>query len=298
MEDEKLKILNLFLIPVFFIFILFQNKRFMKTIVIANHKGGCSKTTASLNLAVTFAQTGARVLAVDLDPQGNFSAALGIDLQSLEENRLTSHRLMLDEKRDFSVYLENVRPRLDLLPACLDADAEALLDGQAVSRELLLRQKLLPAKPSYDFCVIDTPPSLRTPTLNALAMSDLTIVPIESSMFALLGLSQLLRTIAKVRNAHSPEMYVMALSTIYTSRQNLDKAIREKVIEKFTEDFVFNTTIPRSVAVGEATATLQAVVETDKESNPSFAFRKLAQEIRELLEYEQEDQIQTKRNTR
>jgi chromosome partitioning protein len=115
-------------------------------------------------------------------------------------------------------------------------------------------------------------------------------------MFALLGLTQLLRTIAKVRNAHAPNMFVMALSTIYTARQNLDKSIRDKVIERFTEDFVFNTTIPRSVSIGEATATMQAVVEVEKESPATFAFRKLSQEIKEVLTDEQENQTQTKRN--
>lgn len=252
----------------------------MKTIVLANHKGGCAKTTTSLNLAVTLANTGSRVLAVDLDFQGNLSASLGVDLQEIEENRHTTHRLMLDERGDFSSYLLNARPRLDVLPACLDNDAESLLDGQAVSRELLLRQKLAPAQKAYDYCVVDTPPSLRVPTLNALAMSDLTIVPIESSMFALLGLGQLLRTVAKVRKAHKPEMLLMALSTLYAARQNLDKTIRAKVIERFTEDFVFQTTIPRAVAVGEATSNLQAIVETNPESAASFTFRKLAAEIR------------------
>jgi chromosome partitioning protein len=255
----------------------------MKAIVIANHKGGCAKTTTALNVAATLAATGSRVLAVDLDPQGNLSAALGADLQELEETRHTAHRLMLDERGDFSTYILKSRPRLHLLPACLDADAEALLDGQSVSRELLLKQKLAPASPSYNYAVIDTPPSLRVPTLNALAMSDLTIVPIESSMFALLGLSQLLRTVAKVRRAHAPDMLVMALSTLYTARQNLDKNIRAKVVEKFTEDFVFNTTIPRAVAIGEAVATLQAVVDVNPESSATFAFRKLVNEIREVL---------------
>ena len=255
----------------------------MKTITLANHKGGCAKTTTALNVAVTLANTGSKVLAVDLDPQGNLSASLGVDLEEIEDSKRTSYRLMLDERGDFSAYLLNARPRLDILPACLDADAEALLDGQAVSRELLLKQKLAPAHKAFDYCVIDTPPSLRVPTLNALAMSDLTIVPIESSMFALLGLAQLLRTVGKVRKAHSPEMLLMALSTLYTVRQNLDKNIRAKVIEKFTEDFVFQTTIPRAVAVGEATATLQAVVEINAESAASFAFRKLVTEIREVL---------------
>lgn len=255
----------------------------MKTIVLANHKGGCAKTTTALNVAVALSMTGSRVLAVDLDPQGNLSAALGADLEEIEESKKTSHRLMLDEKGDFSSYIMSLRPRLDLLPSCLDADAEALLDGQAVSRELLLKQKLQPAQPAYNYCIIDTPPALRVPTLNALAMSDLTIVPIESSMFALLGLGQLLRTVAKVRRAHTPEMLVMALSTLHTSRQNLDKDVRAKVEEKFTADFVFRTTIPRTVAVGEATATLQAIVETNPEVQGSFAFRKLVAEIREVL---------------
>jgi chromosome partitioning protein len=270
----------------------------MKTIALANHKGGCAKTTTALNVAAALATTGSRVLAVDLDPQGNLSASLGADLQELESTHRTSHRLMLDERGDFSDYVLKSKPRLDLLPACLDADAEALLDGQAVSRELLLKQKLSPAQPGYDYCVIDTPPSLRVPTLNALAMSDLTIVPIESSMFALLGLGQLLRTVAKVRRAHAPDMMVMALSTLYTARQNLDKNIRSKVLEKFTEDFVFNTTIPRAVAVGEATATLQAVVETSPESAGAFAFRKLVSEIREVMGDEENRSEAARRSTR
>jgi len=270
----------------------------MKTVVLSNHKGGSSKTTATLNIAVTLASTGSRVLAVDLDQQGNLSAALGADLQELEDSHLTSYRLMLDERGDFSHYIFPSRPRLDFLPACLDADAEALLDSQSVSRELLLKQKLLPAQASYDFCVIDTPPALRIPTLNALAMSDLTIVPVESSMFALLGLGQLLRTISKVRRAHAPNMQLMALSTMYTARQNLDKEIREKVIAKFTEDFVFRTTIPRAVAVGQATATLQAVVEAAPESTPAFSFRKLVAEIQEVLNDEQEAEAAAERNAR
>lgn len=262
--------------------------REIKTIVLCNYKGGCAKTTTALNVAVTLALSGSKVLAVDLDSQGNFSASVGIDLTELEETRLTAHRLMLDEKGDFSSYIVNVRPRLDVLPACLDNDAESLIDGQNVSRELLLRQKLFPAQAAYDYCVIDTPPSLRVPTLNALAMSDLTIVPIESSMFALLGLSQLLRTIGKVRNAHAPEMIVMALSTIYTNRQNLDKSIRNQVINIFTEDYVFNTTIPRAVGISEATAYLKSVIENAPESAGSFAFRKLVSEIKTTLGDEQE----------
>lgn len=270
----------------------------MKTIAIANHKGGCAKTTVALNVAVTLASTGSKVLAVDLDFQGNLSTALGVDLEELEESRRTAHRLMLDERGDFSSFTFKARPRMDIIPACLDDDAEALLDGQAVSRELLLKQKLTPAMAAYDYCVIDTPPALRVPTLNALAMSDLTVVPVETSTFALHGLSQLLRKVGKVRKAHSPQMMLMALSSIYTARNNLDKAVRAKVVEKFTEDYVFQTTIPRAVAVGEATSTSRSIIEANSESPAAFAYHKLVSEIREVLNDEESRQATAGRISR
>lgn len=270
----------------------------MKHIALANHKGGCAKTTTALNVGVTLAMTGSRVLMVDLDPQGNLSAALSADLEELERSRKTTYRLMLDEKADYSSYIVSARSRLDLIPNCLDSDAETLLGGQPVSRELMLKEKLKPAIKNYDYCVVDTPPSLGVPTLNAMALADLTIVPIDSSMFALLGLKELLRTIAKVRKAHSPDMIVMALSSIFTGRQNLDKQIRDRVIQRFTEDFVFQSTIPRSVGVGEAISTLRAVVEANPESSSSFAFHKLVKEIREVLDDEEIRQEAAQRNAR
>jgi chromosome partitioning protein len=255
----------------------------MKTITIANHKGGVAKTTTALNLSVILANQGSRVLVCDLDPQGNLSLSLGADLSDLEETRKTSHRLMLSDRDDYSTYMIKARPRLDLLPACLDHDAESMLLSQRVAGELLLKQKLAPAKRVYDFCVIDTPPSLQTPTLNALAMSDLVIIPIETSMFALHGISQLLRTIGQVRRIHAPQQVIMALSTLHNARQKLDRDVREHVVGKFGDEFVFNTTIPRLVAVGEATAQLQAVVESQPDSAATFAFHKLVKEVIEVL---------------
>lgn len=255
----------------------------MKTITIANHKGGVAKTTTALNLAVVLAHQGSRVLACDLDPQGNLSLALGANLQELEETRRTAHRLMLSERDDYSTYIAQVRPRLDLLPSCLDHDAESMLLGQRVAGELLLKQKLAAAQRVYDFCVVDTPPSLQTPTLNALAMSDLVIIPIETSMFALHGISQLLRTIGQVRRIHAPQQIIMALSTLHNARQKLDRDVREQVVAKFSSEFVFNITIPRLVAVGEATAQLQAVVEAQPESPATFAFHKLVAEVIKVL---------------
>jgi chromosome partitioning protein len=255
----------------------------MKTICITNHKGGCAKTTTALNLAVAFASKGKRVLAIDLDVQGNLSAALGADLEELEQTRKTVHRLMLDPAADYSDYLIRSRPRLDVLPASLDSEVLPALDSQAVSRELRLRDKMLPAQDHYDYCIIDTPPALNVPTLNGLVLADMVVIPVESSLFALLGLTQLLRVVAQVRQAHSPDQFVMALSTIHAARQNLDKKVRASVLERFTEEFVFETVIPRSVSVGEATAGLEAIVEAEPTNPATFAFYKLMSEIRELL---------------
>ena len=262
----------------------------MKTIVFANHKGGCAKTTTCMNLAVVLASEGARVLVVDLDPQGNLSVALGADLEELEETQRTSLRMMLDRKGEYKEFVIPVRNRLDLIPACLDHDAETLLEGQPVSRDVLLKKKLESADDAYDYCVIDTPPALRSPTLNALAMSDLTIIPIETSLFALVGLTQLLRMIALASQDHSPNMIIMGLSTMYVGRQNADKTIRGNIIKKLKGN-VFETTIPRSVAISQAVITYKSVYETDPTSTAAFAFFELAQEIRSLLADGQEESI-------
>jgi chromosome partitioning protein len=257
----------------------------MKTIVLANHKGGCAKTTTALNLAIVLAKQGSRVLAVDLDPQGNLSVALGTDLQELESTRCTSHRMMLDPKGDIAAYLTRARPRLDLVPSCLDHDAETLIEGQPVSRDLLLKNKLSSVRTGYDYCVIDTPPSLRAPTLNALAMSDMTIIPIESSVFALVGLTQLMRMVSAVRRAHAPKMIIMGLSTMHVARQTVDREVRAQM-EAIFKTNVFETRVPRAAAVNAATGVGKSVFETDIASPAALAFFNLANEVRERFDDE------------
>jgi len=252
----------------------------VKTIVLANHKGGCAKTTTALNLAIVMACQGSRVLAVDLDPQGNLSVAFGADLQELESTRCTSHRMMLDARGDLAAYRMRARPRLDLIPACLDHDAETLIEGQPVSRDLLLKNKLAPVRSGYDYCVIDTPPALRAPTLNALAMSDMTIIPIESSNFALVGLGQVMRMVSAVRKAHAPKMIITALSTKYKARQTVDKEVRSQVEATFKTN-MFETAVPDAAAVNQATGIGKSVYETNIASPAALAFFNLANEIRE-----------------
>lgn len=252
----------------------------MKTVVLANHKGGCAKTTTSLNLAIVLANQGARVLAVDLDPQGNLSVALGADLQELEATRLTAHRMMLDTRSEVASYMMRARTRLDLIPACLDHDAETLIEGQPVSRDLLLKNRLASVRSGYDYCVIDTPPALRSPTLNALAVADMTIIPVESSNFALVGLGQVMRMVVAVRKAHSPKMIIMGLSTKYKARQTVDREVRAQM-EGFFKTNIFDNWIPDAAAVNQATGLGKSVYETNMASPAALAFFNLANEVRE-----------------
>ncbi|MGC2239092.1 MAG: ParA family protein [Pyrinomonadaceae bacterium] len=266
----------------------------MKTIVFSNHKGGVAKTTCAFNTAVALAKKGYKVLGIDVDQQGNFSDSCGIDLEELEQTQKNSLRLMLDDNADFynfrreTLIDEKVRPRFDVIPCSLDDDAETLIAGLSVSRELRLRKKLIPARQEYDFCIIDTPPSLGIVTVNALAVADITIIPIQPSRYALLGIKQLLRKISQVSADHAPNMAVMALLTRFIQKQTFDKIVRTQVIERFTEDLVFTTTIPKAVAIEEATATKQSIIESDSTSFATMAFRQFANELLETLGYEQE----------
>src|SRR6185436_9242247 len=129
---------------------------------LANAKGGCGKSTVALNLAICCARAGYKTLAIDLDQQGNLSAALGTDLNNLS---LTAHRMLVEEGAQIEKFLIEVRPRLKLIPNTIDIDADDLLEAKKVNRELILRRKLKPVLRDFDFILIDTPPAMRAATL-------------------------------------------------------------------------------------------------------------------------------------
>jgi chromosome partitioning protein len=272
----------------------------VKTIVFSNHKGGVAKTTCAFNTAVSLAKKGYKVLGIDVDQQGNFSDSCGIDLEELEQTQRNSLRMMLDDNADYTSFrrqtrLENeTRPRFDVIPCSLDDDAETLISGLSVARELRLRKKLIPARQEYDFCIIDTPPSLGIVTVNALSVSDLTIIPIQPSRYALLGIKQLLRKISQVQADHAENMSVMALMTRFIQTQSFDKIVLQQVIDRFTEGLVFTTTIPKAVAIEVATATKQGIIESDSASPATFAFHQFTKELLDVLGYEQEEKPSSK----
>jgi chromosome partitioning protein len=243
---------------------------------LANAKGGCGKSTTALNLSVCCARAGYKTLAIDLDQQGNLSAALGADLNDLS---LTAHRLLINGEAEIEKFLIEVRPRLKLLPNTIDIDADDLLEARKVNRELILRSRLRPVLRDFDVVIIDTPPAMRAATLNGLAVADVVIIPIDSSYFALLGLNQLLHVVAAVREAHKPDMVIRALTTMFNRRQNLDKEIRKRVEEFFGPELVLETIIHKNVGIAEAAALQKSVVEYSSFASGTFDFTKLTQEL-------------------
>ena len=257
------------------------------TFTFTNAKGGCGKTTVALNLAICFARAGYRTLAIDLDQQGNLSAGLGVDLNKLS---LTAHRLIINEAAEIRRYLVEIRPQLHLLPNSIDIEADDLLEAKKVNRELLLRRQLRPILPDFDVILIDTPPAMRAATVNALVVADGVVIPIDSSSFALLGMNQLLKTIAAISETHNPSLKILALTTLFNRRQILDREIRRQVEEFFGSSLVLETVIHRYVGVAEATAMRKGVVESSTTSAATFDFMKLFNELKKEMRHEQKGQ--------
>jgi chromosome partitioning protein len=187
-------------------------------------------------------------------------------------------------------YLIEVRPQLKLLPNSIDIEADDLLEAKKVNRELLLRRQLKPVLSDLDVVLIDTPPAMRAATINALVVADTIVIPIDSSSFALLGMNQLLKTIAAISETHNPMLRILVLTTMFNKRQNLDKLIRKQVEDFFGQSLVLESIIHRYVGVAEATAMKKGVVESPVAGSATFDFMKLFNELKREMKNEQKNQ--------
>lgn len=253
-----------------------QNPRI---IALANQKGGVGKTTTAINLAAGLSELGAKVLLVDLDPQGNASTGLGIEPGS---RILTTYDLIIDEAPLEKVVQPTAFPNLFVCPANSDLSSA---DMELVSNEkrsfLLhdaLRQPAVAAM-GFDIVLIDCPPSLSLLTVNAMIACHSVLVPLQSEFFALEGLSQLMLTIREVRQSGNPDLRIEGvLLTMYDGRNNLSQMVEQDARANLGE-LVFKTVIPRNVRVSEAPSYALPVLSYDSGSKGSVAYRSLSAEI-------------------
>jgi chromosome partitioning protein len=249
-----------------------------RILAITNQKGGVGKTTTAVNLGAALARRGRRVLLVDVDPQGNTTSGLGIEKSDLE---CCIYDAVLGSKPVTSVLVGTSVSGLDLVPATLRlAGAEVELVS-ALARERRLAKALAPLLESYDFILIDCPPSLGLLTMNALAAAQGVLVPIQCEFYALEGLGQLMQVVEMVREHLNPDLAVQGvLLTLYDSRLNLSEQVAEEVRRHFGP-LVYHTVIPRNVKLAEAPSFGKPVIEYDAGSRGARAYLELAREVDE-----------------
>jgi chromosome partitioning protein len=247
-----------------------------RIIAIANQKGGVGKTTTAVNLGAALAESGLRVLVVDLDPQGNASTGLGINPRDV--NASIYDVLMHDTPALDAVEPTSLK-NLFVIPATLDLAGAEIELVPAFSRELKLKRALDTVRSEYDVVLIDCPPSLGLLTVNGLAAADDVIVPIQTEYYALEGLGQLLRNVALVRSSLNATLDVRGIIlTMYDARTRLAEQVETEVREHFG-DKVYKTVVPRTVRLAEAPSFGQPVIVFDSTSRGATAYRNLAKEV-------------------
>jgi len=247
----------------------------MRILSVVNQKGGCGKTTVSINLAAALAKKGKSVLLVDLDPQGHAGLGLNVDPDDFERGM---YDVLLQPAVEIDDVAIPVHENLDLAPSTVVlAGAEQELADKP-GREKRLASKLARARKHYDYVLIDCPPSIGLLTFNALAASNETIIPVDPSFFSLHGLHKVRETIELLREEVDHDVHIRVLANNYNSRTNFSRDILYE-IENFHGDSMLKTTISHTVKLKEAASRGQPVVRFDAHNRAAKEFMALAEEL-------------------
>jgi chromosome partitioning protein len=244
-----------------------------KVIAFANQKGGVAKTTTTLNLACALAESGHRVLAVDMDPQGNLTMSQGIDPDTVE----TSMYDVLVHKTSIR---EVVRKReIDIACASIDLAGAEIAMSTMIGRERSLEKAFQPIREDYDFICIDTPPSLGLLTINALTAADKVIVPVQCEYLSMRGLIQLQNTLAMIRENLNPGVDIEGILPTLVDSRTLHAKEAIEILEENFGDRVFASRIRKTIRFAEAPVKGMSVLKYDPDGVAANSYRALAKEV-------------------
>ena len=250
-----------------------------RIIAIANQKGGVGKTTTAINLSASLASMGKKVLALDMDPQGNMTSGLGVDKDDIEK---TVYDLIISNAGIEECICKNVLDgleSLDVLPSNINLSAAEIELIGVENKEYILRQEVEKVKEQYDFIIIDCPPALSMLTINAMTTADSVLVPIQCEYYALEGLSQLIHTIVLVQERLNPSLDIEGVVfTMYDARTNLSLQVVENVKDNLNQN-IYKTIIPRNIRLAEAPSYGMPINLYDSKSTGAESYMLLAEEV-------------------